>query len=219
MPSVGSFSVFVKAACSVCLCCVPLALPLFYVPPTVSFVSPQDFQRTWWPNLLECGDVEANPGPRLRGAQKSMPGAPFTLWNLNTRSGTAAWELMRLASDQNIPVLTMQEVRMFDKEIAALKKQAWNLGYTVHHATGPTVPVRGKADRTIGGVVTMVKRNLAHAPAFSLSGRGGQAVACWVTGTLIMNVYAAHHADRTNFLEELHSNFKPCSLSAVCCYR
>jgi len=160
------------------------------------------------PDLLACGDIESNPGPRIRGQRKHAHQPCFSIWNLNTRAGTAAWELLSLAADKQIPIVTMQEVRMFPNEVLAFKRHAWNLGYVTLHIAGPTLPVHRRGERTHGGVITLIKRSVPHAHAFAISGNGGQAVACWVTGTLVINVYVAHHEDRTSFYEELHASFR-----------
>lgn len=162
----------------------------------------------WMPDLLACGDIESNPGPRIRGHRKHAHQPCISIWDLNTRAGTAAWELLSLAADKQIPVVTMQEVRMFPNEVLACKRHAWNLGYVALHIAGPTLPVHRRGERTHGGVIALVKRSMPHAHAFAISGNGCQAVACWVTGTLVINVYAAHHEDRTSFFEELHASFR-----------
>ena len=59
-----------------------------------------------------------------------------------------------------------------------------------------------------GGVITVVSRKFRHAHAFSIPGLGGQAVACWIDGTLLVNAYVAHNDNRNEFLADLHSHFR-----------
>lgn len=115
-------------------------------------------------DLLACGDIESNPGPRIRGHRKHAHQPCISIWDLNTRAGTAAWELLSLAADKQIPVVTMQEVRMFPNEVLACKRHAWNLGYVALHIAGPTLPVHRRGERTHGGVIALIKRSMpSHA--------------------------------------------------------
>ena len=166
--------------------------------------APPRRHQCWWPSLLECGDIEANPGPRSR---RSYNLSRCVAWNLNTNGSGNAWDFLEYAAKQKIDILTMQEIGMSDNEHLSFKRKAWNLGYTAIHSPG-TCFNQGRGRHFWGGVVTVVSRKFRHAHAFSIPGQGGQAVACWIDGTLLVNVYVAHNDNRNEFLAELHSHFR-----------
>ena len=128
-----------------------------------------------WPSLLECGDIEANPGPRSR---RSCNLSRCVVWNLNTNGSSNAWDFLLYAAEQKIDIMSLQEVGMSDPDHVAFKRKAWHLGCAAIRSPG-TCFNQGRGRHFWGGVVTV------HAHAFSIPGQGGQAVACWIDGTLL----------------------------------
>ena len=109
--------------------------------------------------------------------------------------------------------MTLQEVGMSDHDHLAFKRKDWHLGSTAIHSPGRCFN-QGRSRHFWGGVLTVVFRKLRHAQALSVPGQGGQAVACWIDGTLLVNVYVAHNDNRNEFLADLHSHFRSTPASA-----
>ena len=107
-----------------------------------------------------------------------------------------AWDFLKYAAEQKIDIMTLQEVGMSDHDHLAFKRKAWYLGYTAIHSHGRCFN-QGQGRHFWGGVVTVVSRKFRHAHAFSTPGQGGQAVACWSGGILLVDVYAAHNDNST----------------------
>ena len=160
--------------------------------------------------LLCCGDVEPHPGPRCRKKSRSN----LCWWNLNTGGAHSAWELLDTASETQVDVITIQESQMHDNEYTAYSKRAWEYGYTAQVSAGPPTRDRWGHSRAKGGVITLIRRQLAHAHAFSIHGKGGQAVASWIDGTLCINVYVAHSDEQTCFFDEIYQSFLAIAIDA-----
>lgn len=120
----------------------------------------------WQPNLVEHGDIEPHPGPRVRGQQASQCSSFSLIWDLNVCAAPAAWEVLTRAASRDIPVVALQEVRMWDSEMRAFARPPDRCGYIVHHAVGTVSHVRGQGPRINGGEVVLVKRTVKHSHAW-----------------------------------------------------
>lgn len=160
--------------------------------------------------LLWSGDVEPHPGPRSRKKSKDE----LVWWNLNTRGAPSVWELLQLAHESHVDVITIQESQMLDNESVALSKKASRYGYTAQMSSGPPTRDRWGHERGKGGVITLISRRISHSHAFRLSGVGGQAIASWINGTFCVNVYVTHSAEQASFLEEVYQHFLAIAVDA-----
>ena len=154
--------------------------------------------------------MEPHPGPRCRNRQTQG----VTWWNLNTQGAANAWELLDKAAEAQIDVITIQESQMLENEVLAFTRRAHMHGYTAQASAGPPTRDGWGKPRTKGGVITVCKRNVLHSHAFSISGNGGQATAVWIDGSLCLNVYAAHHAEQSAFLQEAYLSIQALAIDA-----
>lgn len=124
-------------------------------------------RNDWYPDLVQHGDVEANPGPR-RAAGSRNRGTMIASINLG---GEAA-------------VQTSVSCRRRHRLATVAKR----IGYHTY-AADPTQGV----SRRIGGLITLVSSALPSSQAEpAASSRGGQSLAVQVAGTLFMNIYMGH---------------------------
>ena len=77
----------------------------------------------------------------------------------------------------------------------------------------PMPKTRADLERPTGGVLILVRRGVPHTACLHISRPGGQALAVWVGGLLLVGVYSPPNEDKVEFLELLNSRLAQYSKS------
>ena len=106
-------------------------------------------QKSEWVKDLTEEGIETNPGP-----------AGFQVINFNVQSARGAWSIVEYPWSQKGVVITMQEIRMADNELAAFTRRAHKKGFWVHRIAGNPMVDRWGSPRPNGGVMILVDKRL-----------------------------------------------------------
>ena len=148
----------------------------------------------WTRDLTEDGDVESQPGPRVRHSLRK--GLKFLSVNINGKENLH--DVKDQFLDTQADVICIQETHMSFDEGCSFGASLFKQGWICFHV--PQSP---------GGTMTLVSKRFKSHQVFHLSEKGGQALMVQVGPVLVMNMYAAHHADRTLFLQHVFENLQP----------
>ena len=166
--------------------------------------------------LVEQG-IEPHPGPR-RHRKIRLLSRGFSAWSLNTGGAPKVWEFLNLVVANNVSLAVVQEVRMKQNELDAFTSAAWCKGFKAFHVKGPDANTRRDLERPTGGVLLLVRRGIPHTTRFQITMPGGQAIAVWAGGLLLIGVYNPPNDQQADFLEALHSglaDFSSCPFLVV----
>ena len=154
--------------------------------------------------LVQQG-IEPNPGP-CRHSKVRLLVRGFSVWSPNTGGAPKVWDFFKLVSSSNVSLAAVQEVRMKQNELDAFSSFAWHQGYEVFHVKGPDANTRADYERPTGGVMILVRRGIPHTECLHISQPGGEALAVWAGGLLLVGVYSPPNEHKADFLESLNSS-------------
>ena len=140
--------------------------------------------HVWVRNLLEDGDIEANPGPSA--ASTSRHGIrPFRMLCANVGGLKGLYHALRLAVSDKVDVFALQETCLRKRDEAAFVHWAFRQGYCFHNAAGYENGNRGHR-----GAGILVRKEMRARLCKTWQLRGAQATAVVVEGVICISIYA-----------------------------
>ena len=124
----------------------------------------------WVRNLLEDGDVEAQPGPLQTVC-------------LNTNGSAGAWHVLRLMKERDLQVAAIQETAFSDAELKSFQQYAFKQGCRFYLA---------KQRQGSRGAGILVNKKIKTYSLNKWTEEDCQAVAVCVQGTVFISIYLAN---------------------------